>query len=245
MDTWSLLFIAVAGLVSGILSGIGGGGAGMLMIPAFILTGMSPLNAVATGKMNGLGANFGGLMAFRNGSHFRKDIVRVMIPIAILVGVTTPFVFNRIESSTFQVILGVLLLLLTPTLFVKKKLSGLQQSHRIIGYIAYTFVITLQALFGTGVGTLAIFVLTLLFGTSKLQANATKRAVSAILVPITFVALLFSGYVILSFGIVGMVSVFVGSNIGTKLAIKGGEQFATYAMAVIMPLAAIFLITTA
>ncbi len=217
----------------------------MLMIPAFILTGMSPLHAVATGKMNGLGANFGGLAAFRHGGHFRKDIVKVMIPIAILVGVTTPFVFNRIESSTFQILLGVLLLLLTPTLFIKKRLSGMHQRHRIIGYVAYTFVITLQALFGTGAGSLAIFVLTLLFGTSKLQANATKRAVSAVLVPITFIALYLSGYVILSYGLVGMVSVFIGSHAGTKLALKGGEQFATYAMATIMPLAAIFLIMTA
>src|SRR3954470_19531796 len=131
MEVLPYIFIGVAGLISGILSGIGGGGGGMLMIPAFIFVGLPPQQAVATGKMNGLGASFGGLAVFRKSGHIRKDILRVMIPVAIVVGLVTPFVFAVIDSKSFQIILGIILILLVPTLFIKKKkLAMPSKKHR-------------------------------------------------------------------------------------------------------------------
>lgn len=246
MDILPYIFIGIAGLISGILSGIGGGGGGMLMIPAFIFVGLPPQQAVATGKMNALGASFGGLAAFRKSGHIRKDILRVMIPVAIVVGLVTPFVFAVIDSQLFQVILGVILILLVPTLFIKKKKLALpSKKHRVAGYTAYSGILTLQALFGSGVGSLALFVLTLLFGTSKIEANGTKRAVSAVLTPITFVALLLGGYVSLLYGIIGFASVFIGTNIGSKIALKKGDNFVAVAMAITVTLAGIALIVSA
>lgn len=215
----------------------------MLMIPAFIFAGLPPQQAVATGKMNALGAAFGGLSAFAKTGHIRKDILKVMIPIAIVVGLVTPFIFTVIESDVFQVILGIILILLVPTLFIKKKsLHKPSKLHKASGYTAYGGVLTIQALFGSGVGSLALFVLTLLLGTTKIEANATKRAVTAVLTPITFVALLLGGFVVLSYGLVGLVSVFIGTHIGSKLALKRGERFVTVAMAFTVTVAAILLI---
>ena len=88
------------------LFGIGGGGAGMIMIPTLIAVGLPPQAAVATGKMNGLGLALGGLGAFAKSGQIRKDILRVMIPVAIIVGIITPFVFVTINSGMFQTVLG-------------------------------------------------------------------------------------------------------------------------------------------
>lgn len=240
------IFIAIAGFVSGMLSGISGGGGGMLMIPAFILIGLPPQVAVATGKMNGLGAAFGGLSAFAKTGHIRKDILKVMLPIAVIVGVATPFAFSAIDSNSFQLILGIILLLLIPTLFIKKKtLHAATRKHRIAGYISYSGVLTIQALFGSGVGSLALFVLTLLFGTTRLEANATKRAVTAVLTPITFVALLIGGFVSLLYGTIGLISVFTGTHIGSKIALKKGEQFVGLFMAGTVLVAGLLLIISA
>ena len=246
MEFLPYIFIAFAGLVSGILSGISGGGGGMLMLPAFLLVGLPPQQAVATGKMNGLGASFGGLSVFAKTGHIRRDILKVMLPVAIVVGVLTPVVFVAIDSNVFQGILGVILIALTPTLFIKKKrLEPPSHKHKVVGYSAYTGVLTIQAIFGSGVGSLALFVLTLLLGTTKLEANATKRAVTAVLTPITFIALLFGGYVNLLFGIVGMISVFVGTHVGSKIALKKGERFVTVVMAATVTIAGVVLVINA
>lgn len=246
MDIPIPAFIGVASFITGVMSGISGGGGGMLMVPVLIFAGLPPQQAVATGKMNGLGAAFGGLTAFVKTGHIRRDILKVMLPIAVVVGVTTPLVFAAMDSQIFQVILGALLILLVPTLFIKKKpLQAPSHQRKLAGYGAYSGVLTLQALFGSGVGSLALFVLTLLLGTNKLEANATRRAVMAVLAPITFVALLLSGYVVLSYGLAGMVSAFAGTHLGSKIALKKGEQFMTIAMAVTVVIAGAAIIISA
>lgn len=241
---YAILFVAC--LFIGVISGISGGGGGFLTIPLLIFIGLPPQIAVATGKMNGLGGAFGGLAAFAKTGLIRKDIVRVMIPIAIVIGLIAPLIFSAINPEAFQSILGFILLALAPTLFIRRRTpKKMVKEHRVLGYSAYSGVLTLQAIFGSGVGTLAMFVLTLLFGTTKLEANATKRAVVAVLTPVTFVSLLISGYVSVAHGLVGMVAAFFGANIGSKIAINKGEQFATYTLAIITVFSAIILIFTA
>ena len=246
MELLPYAVILIAGLALGTLSGISGGGGGFVMIPLLIFIGLPPQVAVATGKMNGLGGTFGGLAAFAKTGLIRKDIVRIMIPIAIVIGLVAPLVFSAINPEAFQSILGFLLLALAPTLFLRRrKTNKIIKERRVLGFSAYGSVLSLQAVFGSGVGTLAVFVLTLLFGTSKLEANATKRAVNAVLTPVTFVSLLISGYVSITHGLVGMIAAFIGANFGSKIAISKGEQFATYALAVITVFSAIILIFTA
>lgn len=58
-----------------------------------------------------------------------------------------------------------------------------------MGYFLYTVVLFLQGIFSGGVGSLAVYVLTLLFGASKIETMATRRAIVAVLSPITVVAL--------------------------------------------------------
>lgn len=245
MEALPFLLLAVAGLFSGFLSGMSGGGAGMLMVPIFIFAGLPPQVAVATSKMNGIGAAFGGLLAFVKTGQIRKDIVKVMIPIAVVVGITTPFIFSKIDSSIFQVILGIILMILAPTLFIRKKVR-VQKSKQnsAAGYTAYSGVLIIQAMFGAGAGSVALFVMTLMLGTTKLEANATKRAVTAVLTPITFVAQFIGGYVAIIYGVIGMVSVFIGTHYGSKVALKKSDRFVTIAMAVIIAISGLVLVVT-
>ena len=71
MEILPYIFIGIVGLLSGIMSGISGGGGATLMIPALIFTGLPPQVAVATAKMNGLGGDFGGLLTIIKSGHVR------------------------------------------------------------------------------------------------------------------------------------------------------------------------------
>jgi hypothetical protein len=245
-----IAIVLFGSLFSGFISGLSGGGGGMLMVPLMIFIGLPPQNAVATVKMNGLGAVAGGIMAFRKSGHIRMDIVKFMAPIAIAIGIATPFIFVQIDGEFMQRAIGIILLLLVPTTLMRKKVrptlgAKLSKIRHVIGYGAYSVVLVLQALFGAGSGTLALYVQTLLLGTSKIEANATKRAVTAVLVPITFTALLIAGFVVLTYGIAAMVGAFIGTHFGAKMAIKKGDQFIGVTMAAIVSISAIVLIATA
>lgn len=237
-----ILLLGLASFTTGILSGISGGGAGMVMVPLAIAIGLPPQTAVGTMKMAGLGSSLGGLSVFAKSGYIRKDILLVMIPIVIVIGVATPFIFQLLSGETFQKVIGLLLLLLTPTLFMRKTVQKPSKKKRGLGYVLLSGVLSLQALFGTGTGMLANFVFTLCFGTTKLEANATKRAITACLVPLTFIGLLVTGFVSLPHGLVLLAAGFAGTHIGSKIAVNKGESFVTYAMAIFAVLSGLWLL---
>jgi uncharacterized protein len=246
MEILPYILIAIVGLVSGIFSGITGGGGAMLMIPAYIFAGLPPQVSVATAKLAGLGGDFGGLPAFIKSGHIRKDIIKVMIPIAIVIGLITPLVFAAVESQGFQIALAIFMILMLPTLFIKKKtVKPPTRKHKFFGYSLYTVVLFLQGIFSGGVGSLAVYVLTLLFGTTKLETMATRRAIVAVMSPVAVVALFISGFLSVWLGLIGLITQFVGTHIGTKIVLKRGELFATVAMAVTILISSILLLVSA
>jgi len=246
MEILPYIFIGVVGLLSGIVSGISGGGGAMLMIPAFIFTGLPPQVAVATAKMSGLGADFGGLRGFLKSGHIRKDIVRVMIPIAIVIGLTTPLVFAAVDSKGFQIALAIFMILMLPTLFIKRKsFKPPTRKHRFVGFSLYSVVLFLQGIFSGSVGSLAVYVLTLLFGTSKIEAMATRRTVVAVMSPIAVIALLIGGFINIGPGLAGLATAFIGTYVGTKIVLKRSEKFVTIVMAVTILISSIALLVGA
>ena len=246
MEILPYILIAIVGLLSGIVSGIGGGGGAMLMIPAFIFTGLPPQVAVATAKMSGLGGDFGGLIAFAKSGHIRKDIIKVMIPIAVIIGLITPLVFTVVESKGFQIALAIFMILMLPTLFLKKKtIKPPTRKHKFAGYALYTCVLFLQGIFSGGVGSLAVYVLNLLFGTSKLETMATRRAVVAVMMPVSLVALFIGGFVNVWFGLAGLVTAYIGTHIGTKIVLKRGEAFVSVTMAITILVSSVLLLIKA
>lgn len=242
MDILPIVVIFIGGLVTGVLSGISGGGAGMLIVPLMIAIGLPPQQAVATSKMGALGSSLGGLSVFRKSGHIRKDIVRVMLPIAVIIGLSAPLIFIKLDSELMQRIIAIILLLMVPTLFIRKKPVAHGKKKKGLGYVLYSIILTIQALFGSGVGSLSLFVMTLLFGTSKIEANATKRAITAIMTPLTFVGLLIAGFVHIIYGLSLMAGGLIGTHIGSRIAVKKGDTFVTYAMAVIVTLSALILL---
>lgn len=246
MEMLPYILIAIVGLVSGIVSGIGGGGGAMLMIPAFIFVGLPPQMAVATAKASGIGGDFGGLVVFVKSGHIRRDIIKVMIPIAIVIGLITPLVFAAVESKGFQIALAIFMILMLPTLFIKKKaLKPPTRKHRFVGYSLYACVLFLQGIFSGGVGSLAVYVLALLFGTSKLETMATRRAIVAVMSPITVVALLIGGFVNVELGLVGLATAFAGTHIGARFVLKRGELFVSVVMSVTILISSVILLINA
>lgn len=239
-----IITLTASGFFLGILSGIVGGGVGIVMSPLAVALGLPPQVAVGTLKMAALGASFGGLSVFAKSGHIRKDILRVIVPITLIVGIATPFIFQRIDSEVFQNILGVVILLMAPTLLIRKVALKPSRKKRGLGYGLYTIVLGLQALFGAGVGMLANFILTLLLGTTKLEANATKRTINAFLTPLTFVGLLLTGFVSLPHGIPLLAASFAGTHIGSKIALKKGEEFVTYSMVSLALIGGLWLLLT-
>lgn len=72
------------------------------------------------------------------------------------------------------------------------------------------------------------------FGLSALESNATKRVAQSIQSAILFVFLAIQGLVYWWHGLAGLLGSTIGSHIGTHIAIKKGDRFVKFMLAVVM-----------
>lgn len=138
------------------------------------------------------------------------------------------------------------MILMLPTLFIKKTtIKPPTRKHRLAGYSLYTCVLFLQGIFSGGVGSLAVYVLNLLFGATRLETMATRRAIVAVLSPVSVIALLIGGFVTIELGLVGLVTAFIGTHIGAKFVLKRSEVFVSVVMAITIFISSIVLLVSA
>lgn len=234
---WTLLVTFFVGIAASAISGMSGGGGGFIIVPYLIFIGLSPAQALATAKIGGLGTAVGALTAFKGTGLVRRNLVVPFMAITLVCALISAWLIPQIDSSVFQKVIGVALILLIPTLFIKKK--GFEPGDRsrgyiIVGYVAYVVFAFLQTLIGTGIGTILVLILMFLFGLNALEANATKRFTQPVQALVLFVLLAVQGLVVWAHGIAGMFGGIIGSHIGTKFAIKRGAEFVKVMLVVVM-----------
>ncbi|MGH7157624.1 MAG: sulfite exporter TauE/SafE family protein [Candidatus Saccharimonadales bacterium] len=215
-------------LVTAIFSGVSGGGAGFINTPLLILLGLSPAQAVATGKLTGLAVATGSLGGLRKVEVRSKKELAIIMALALVVGLGAPFVIVSLESDVYRRLLGVLLLIMAPLLIVKKMgraKASPSPKLRVLGYAFLVGALCLQAIFSAGMGTLVNVVLIALLGMSALEANLTKRYSQVILNTVIVLGVLATGLIVWPLALAGAAGSLVGSYIGGKLAVKKGERF--------------------
>lgn len=230
-----------------ILSGLSGGGGGFILTPYYIFIGLSPQQAVATGKVAGLGVAGGAITAFKGKGLVHKHLLLPLIAITIGSSFLAAWVIPKIDAGIFQTIIGILLIVLIPTLFINK--ASLQPGARtskwiFAGYVVYLVVSLVQAMFGAGLAVLLTLNLMLLFGLGAIEANATKRVAQSVQSVLMFILLLLGGLVSVGHGIATFAGSFIGSHVGSKLAIKRGNKFVKVILAVMMAISGVALIIT-
>lgn len=121
MSVADLIILGCVSLVASIFSGVAGAGGGFITTPVMILLGLSPAQAVSSGKFIGLSVALGSLGGMRQGQNrklWRKAIP--VIALAFVIGLAAPFAIKNFNSSLYQRMLGILLLLMVPILIYKK-----------------------------------------------------------------------------------------------------------------------------
>jgi uncharacterized membrane protein YfcA len=235
---WLVLVTFFIGLISGTLSGMSGGGGGFITIPYFLLiVGLSPANALATAKMGGIGVSFGAITAFRGKGLVHKGLVYKFMAITAVCSLISAWLIPRIDPTFFEKAIGVLLIVMVPTLFINK--AAFQPGHRshkwiAVGFVLYTIFSFLQTLIGTGMGTFLVLILMFVFGLGALESSATKRVAQSIQSALLFVLLALQGLVYWWHGVAGLLGTLIGSHLGTHIALKKGNKFVKILLAAVM-----------
>ena len=242
---WLVLVTFVMALVMGLVSGMSGGGAGFVMIPYFIAIGLPPANALATQKFSALGTTFGSLTAFRGKGLIDKRYLVPFTIITFICALISAWLIPQIDDKFFEKLIGVMLLLVMPTLFINKAAfqpGGRSQRWIAVGFVAFTFFSFAQTLLGSGMGTVVVLVMMYLFGMDALHAAATKRVTQTVQAVVLFILLALQGLVVWAHAAAGAIGATIGTHIGTHIAIKGGVKFVKLMLAVVILISGVALL---
>lgn len=249
IETWQLIIYGLVGFVMAILSGIAGAGAGFITTPLLILFGLTPAQAVSSGKFNGLATTIGSLSGLRNYSgKISKRMVAVVMVLAFLVGLLVPFVIKALDNQFYQLSLGIILLLMIPLMIYKK--IGLKPARpstvkKGIGGVLLTVSLFLQGIFSGGLGSLVNIVLMGLLGQSATEANITKRWSQLVLNITIILGIVGSGLIVWQVVAVNIFTGLAGSYIGGRVAIQKGDKLIINVMLILMFISGLILIVEA
>lgn len=234
----------IVAFLSSIISGMSGGGGGFIMTPYYLLIGLSPQQIVAGASVASLGLGSSSLIAMRGRQLINKRFLAPLAFLTIAFTLLAMLILPKIQSGAFELAIGVLLILLTPTLFIKKaRLQPGERSQKsiLLGYTSYAIILFASSL-GGGLATLLFLPLMFLMGLSTLQANALRRVLMLIQAVIAFLVTLPQGYIVWSYALAALIGCYLGGHIGTKIALKRGENFIKYSLAAIMVISGIILL---
>src|SRR3989338_9133934 len=114
-----LIITFLVGVFSSILSGMAGGGGGLISAPFFILLGLPPLVAVATTKFGALGMTLGSLAKFQKTEHIRKEYVIYLSILSIIAAVIGSHLLLISSDRVIEKLVGAVMLATLPFLFIK------------------------------------------------------------------------------------------------------------------------------
>lgn len=246
MNIESVIIYALVSFLTSIFSGMSGGGGGFINTPLLIFLGLSPAQAVSSGKFVGLSVAVGSLGGMRQAQS--RQLLRRALPIiglAVVVGLLAPFVIRNLNNGIYQRALGALLLLMIPVLLIKKvgfKQQPTSKSKTYLGAVLLALALWLQAIFSSGLGTLVNVVLMGMLGMTALEANVTKRYSQLVLNVTIVLGVLTSGLIVWQVASVGIVMTLLGSYLGGKIAVKKGDKFVTTMFIIAMGISGLLLL---
>lgn len=234
MSPYDLIAVGFIGFFLAILSGIAGGGGGFIMTPMLIFLGLSPAQAVATGKLGGLSMAVGSLVGMKSSRKLNKKILISGIVLSIISGFLASKLIVNIDEDVYGNILGIALILIAPIMFIKKighHEKVISRNKQILGYLGLFLALFLQGTLSGGMGVFVGVALMSGLGLDAIQSNITKRITQLVLNSVIVLSLIGSGLILWSVAAV-MISVnLLGSAVGGHIAVKKGSAFVSSVMA--------------
>jgi len=205
------------------------------MAPYWLIAGMTPAQGATTGGFMAIGMGASSLAAFRDTDHFPRNrklsiVLTIITVVASIIGALT---LAHIQTSSFKVILAIITLLSIPMLFIDRKKIKLSRRHRNAGIALLILVLLASSVITSSAFSILIAIgLSQLFDLTILQSTALRRLLGLVQSGIIFSILAFQGNFLVLHAIAAIIGGSLGSYIGTRFAIKKGETFAKYALAI-------------
>ena len=225
--THLLILLALAAFAAGFIDSIAGGG-GLIAIPALLLAGIPPVEALGTNKLQGL---FGtGSAALHYAAKGHVD-VRRQLPWTVLAFITSglgALIATKIPGEALRLTLPFVLVAIALYFALKPDMGDVDRAERVTPVLFGLTVVPLvgfyDGVFGPGTGSFLMLAFVSLAGYGVLKATAHTKFLNFASNLGAFAVFAAVGVVSWKVGFMMGVAQFVGARIGSGLAIRNGAR---------------------
>lgn len=221
-----LLLLAMVAFVAGAIDAMAGGG-GLLTIPALMATGVPPVAALATNKLQSAFGTASAFYAYWRGGHV--DLARFAVPTA------GAFIGSALGAAAVQHVASDFLAALVPILLIAMGLyfliappMGDVDRHARLGQTGLTLVVSAigfyDGFFGPGTGSFLTLALVALGGLGLIRAIGTTKLLNLATNLAALAVLVVGGHVLWVLGLVMAAANVAGNQLGARLAIRFGGR---------------------
>jgi len=222
-----LLLLLVTGLAAGFVDSIAGGG-GLLALPMLLSVGLSPMQALATNKLQGAFGTFSAALHFvQKGQVGIQDIIPEII--FTFIGASAGTICVQFIHPDFLGNIIPVLLVLAAVYFLFSPRVGDVDAHRRISNIAFAFVIGssigfYDGFFGPGTGSFFAIAFVALLGYNLRKATAHTKVLNFTSNIASLIFFLLGGHVLWTAGLVMAAGQVIGARLGSGFVIKQGAR---------------------
>ncbi|WP_439272139.1 TSUP family transporter [Pseudochrobactrum sp. HB0163] len=222
-----LLLLAFAGFIAGFIDAIAGGG-GMITVPALMLAGIPPVEALGTNKLQSLFGSSSATLAYARNGHVN---IREQLPTALMSGfgaVLGALLATYIPGDILYGLLPVLLIAIAIYFAIKPNIGDVSRAQRIKPFLFGITIVPLigfyDGLFGPGTGSFFMLCFVSLAGFSLLKATAHTKLLNFASNFGSFLAFAAVGVINWKVGLIMGAAQMFGATAGAHLAMRVGAK---------------------
>jgi uncharacterized protein len=222
-----IAFLFVAAFVAGFIDSIAGGG-GLVTVPALLIAGLPPLDALGTNKLQSLFGSGSATLAYARKGHVRLKEQLPMAAMSFLGAVLGAVLATRLPGDVLKAFLP-LLLIAVALYFGLKRNMGDEDRHARMAPLAFTMTFVpvigfYDGMFGPGTGSFFMLAFVTMAGFGLLKATAHTKLLNFASNEGGFVVFSLSGVILWKVGLVMAVGQFLGAQTGSRLAMRNGAK---------------------
>ncbi|KGJ97414.1 TSUP family transporter [Colwellia psychrerythraea] len=225
------LFLFTVAIVAGFLDTLAGGG-GLLTLPALMMSGMPPLSALATNKLQScMGTATASVMMLR-GRRVRWHQVKYLMLCAFIGSAIGTLIIQFIDAQMLTMVIPIVItiiglyFLFTPTIDEDNKpakVSSVNYKRFVVPIIG-----CYDGIFGPGTGSFFTLAGRALRGQKFLEATAIAKTLNFSTNIASLIVFIFAGQVIWMVGLTMMVGQFIGAWLGSHCLFKIPVNYLRY-----------------
>ena len=222
-----LVLLFVVGLVAAAIDAIAGGG-GLMTVPALLLTGLGPVETLATNKFQGSFGSVTSSVVF-----WRRGLVepRIALPMGVLsaAGATLGALsVGMISRAALETAIPVMLIAIAVYFLFARRMTDADSRARMgNGFVTVALVPVIgfyDGIFGPGTGTFFMLAFVTLLGFGVLRATVHTKVANAGSNLGSLAVFWAMGAIDFKIGLVMAAGAFTGAQLGSRLAMRFGAD---------------------